>query len=193
MSDLRSECDPCADPALDFDTAWRCPCSVPELLAHLRDAIVADPGALEGTAVVTLKVPVNAGVASLVKDVVTRQLMTPTAHIDVVAVLPEHDPPPKEAGNMSPPLFRVAAGIALVTLALRQPVCVYVPPHFLGVPGTSLTVRRALRCVLGEGTFSGGLSAADLDELMRNLRLFIGPPLVAEAIEVVVEELEGEY
>jgi hypothetical protein len=167
LSDMRSDCDPCEDPELDYKAALHCPCPVPEVLAHLK-ASIDGPGARGDEKVVFVAPSGTRDQTQRIVEEHAREGGRSDAVIRLQCV--------GETGkDVRAPLFLMALRIVMACGAMQRPVCVVLPAHHMGYPGSTLTVRRALRCLLQ--THGGqSISAHDLEEMFANLARRLGSP-----------------
>lgn len=182
--DLRSECEPCEDTEMDLDTALRCPMPVHDVLDALKAGIQCDeddqdaersshilPFEIDPAAYKALRVD---GIVKAAFEAYAKANAAANGAVTTVAlsVRGEYAPAMLQmvpGGSLDVPLFHIGVGLVMVCCAMQQPACVVLPAHHLGMPGTTLTLRRALRCLL-DSKKNQCISFEDITGLLKNVR-----------------------
>ena len=172
MTDYHSDGEPCDEAVMSFVVAYSCPMSKATVHRILQDCICiethSDQNAQHSVLPITeLKGQWEANTQDFLKTQYDRLETNSTLRIvddDLVDI--ETD------AHTSKPAFMFAACMSILMHVAGKNITIIVPVQQMGIPGTSLSLRRALRCLLEE---SSSWSVEGLLQSMREVGASLDP------------------
>lgn len=177
-SDLRSEGDACEEQGNTFEAACDCPIARDTIHRLIQEYIcVPEDGdtAMKSHTVDSkdLLTVFRANPINYLKSTFEKHQGQDDILWEITTNDDEYD---KGTGAVSPtPAFLFAVVMVLLFYATGRCITVMVPSHQMGIPGTALTLRRALRSLMDEPHYTVQNLLVDMIEVCDNMASILPP------------------